>query len=226
LLTFFAVLISVLFVGLYYQFGVAGVLAALATSGLWLIGFFGTVWDKVKDPLTKRLDYLNQHAFTPLAEWCNNTNSWRISMNFDTALKAVEALKAHRTYLTAGLYPKKLLQLAEWADENTREYERLWSDLYTATLKWIQDHPADWVGFSTAPDMPVVISLLGFQQPEFNPNTAERLRPFVKSHRERNGEQLARFVALQKDFENKRSAMLTILKAYMGANMLHKPSTG
>jgi hypothetical protein len=216
----------VLLVWSYYQFGLSVALGVLAGSGISILGFFVGLWDKVKDPLTKRLDYLNQHAFTPLFTWCNSGGWGRITPNFNTPSNAAGALQAHRRYLTAGLYPKKLLELTEWVDQNKPEYDHLWTDLYNANEKWVQGHLNEWAHYSTAPDMPSLSSLLGFPLPGFrmNPEVEKLLRPFVEDYRQNNGKQLDQFVALHRDFLNKRSAMLTVLNAYMGTNMLHKPT--
>jgi len=227
LLTFFAVPIGALFVWLYFQFGLTVVFGAVVLSGLSILGILIALWEKVNNPLTRRLEYLNQHAFTPLAEWCKSRTGYRISIDFDTASNAVEALKAHRTYLTAGLYPKKLLHFTEWLVQNTPEYEQLWSDLQRANTEWIQGRLAEWTHVGSNPDMSAMISLLGFNTGfPVRPEVTELLRPFLRHYRETNEKQLKRFVALHGEFLNTQSTMLTILKMYMDTNMLHKPSIG
>jgi hypothetical protein len=214
-----------LFVGLYYQFGITGVLTALATSGLWLVGFFGTVWEKVKEPLTKRLEYLNQHAFTPLAEWCRFESDWKLNPSISPASGALSALQIHRRYLTVGLYPKTVLRLTEWVVQNTTEYEQLFNHIYYAIDWWIQrEHFNEWAHLATSPNIGALLSLLGFEQPEYQvrPEITALLRPFLKAYQEKNGEKLTRFVELQKDFMKTRSAMSGLLKEYMGTNMLRK----
>ena len=68
LIEILAVIFAVPLVYLYTQYGSVGALAVLGTYGLSIIGLFATTWDKINKPLTERLNYLNVHAFSPLAE--------------------------------------------------------------------------------------------------------------------------------------------------------------
>ena len=231
LLTAFSVVIATVLIALYSEFGVLGLTTVIGVSGisiLGILGFFGTTWDKVKEPLTERLEYLNEHAFSPLAEWGSSIDLGKINPNVEVASNALAALETHRRYMTVGLYTKSLLHLVEKIDKNTREYERLWKHLYDANMNWIQDgtHLSQWARFSTMPDMAGILLILDLNAESAYYNPPQELRTlvseFLENNKKENAQEVNTLVELHRDFREKKPIISTMLDAYMRTNMLHR----
>ena len=231
LLTAFSAVIAIVLIALYLEFGVLGVTTVIGVSGisiLSILGFFATTWDKLKEPLTERLEYLNQLAFSPLAEWGGSIDLGKINANVEMASNALAALETHRRYMTVGLYPTSLLHLVEKIANNTREYERLWKHLYDANVNWIKDgaHLSEWSRFSTMPDMSGILLILDLNAPSTYYNLPQELRTllsdFLENYKKENQQKVNTLVELHRDFREKKSILSTMLDTYMRTNMLHR----
>jgi hypothetical protein len=226
LLTFFAVvLITVLFVSTYYQLGLAVALAALAGSGLSIVGL-ASLWDKVKEPVTKRLEYLNERAFSPILEWCRYDQLDRINPDPEIMSNALADLKTHRRYMTVSLFPKTLLRLVNSVVMDTAKYIPLWKHLYDTNMDWIQHDLAERAKYSTMPDMRLLLLALGllpsssFFAPD--PAVVEFGNEFLKDYETKNPNKLASFVFVHKALQEEKASLLPLLDSYMRTNMLRK----
>ena len=228
LLTIFAVLFGILFTLLYNQYGWFGLVALLAGSGISLLGFFATLWERLNKPLSERLQYLNQHAFSPLADWCNASGDSQLNPNRARISEAVEALRSQRRYLTTGLYPKKLLSFAEQLVKDTEEYEPLWYEIYGVHEKWILDHSQEYIQkHSTSPDMRALNFILKVTRYDYplRPEVLDMIRNFWQFYQGKNPKGSERYVQLSKGFIEKRKDISRILSDYMRANLLHRQAT-
>jgi hypothetical protein len=230
LLAVFSVVIAIVLIALYLEFGVLGLTTVIGVSGisiLGIMGFFASTWDKLKGPLTERLEYLNQHAFSPLVEWSGSLYLDRINPSFEAMSSALADLKTHRRYMTVGLYPKTLLNLTDRVVKNTAEYLPLWNDIYQTNMDWIQGaHFNEWVKHSTMPDMRMILFALDLSSPGISltpdPEVMTLVNGFLSDYKRKKPEELARFVLLSKDLQEQKSALLSLLDGYMRTNMLQK----
>ena len=227
LLTFFSVFVALVVLALYFLYGPLGVVTVIGVSGISLLAFFATTWEKVKEPLTERLDYLNQHAYSPLAEWSDASWLDRINPSYEVASNALTDLKTHRRYMTVRLYPKPLLQSVESVVKNTADYVVLWNDIYQRNQEWIQEaHFEKWANYSTMPDMRIILYALGLSSISmfFNPNPEilKLVNGFIDDYKRKNSDKCSRFVSLHKDLQAKKDFLSAMLNGYMRTNMLTK----
>jgi len=173
------------------------------------------------------LEYLNLHAFSPLAEWSSSVDLGKISISLAVASNALAALETHRRYMTIGLYPKRLLHLVEQIVVNTREYDRLWKDLYDSNMNWINGGRfSQWAQFSTMPDMNGILFVLDLLPPGSYYNPKEEfvtlLNEFLTHYKKENQQKVDTLSELHRDFRERKPILLTMLDTYMRTNMLHK----
>ncbi len=225
LLAFLAVILLVLFSGLY---ATLGLLPAIQYTGVGFILSIATlflgVWREVEKGLTQRLDYLNQYAFSPLVTECTQIGGWRITPNIEVLSRVIEAIKLNGRYLTLRIYPKQLLELAEAVRTLAKDYDSIWIHLWQQGELWVRTHMNTWQSLGSSFDMGALYFVLGFpaQYSSYPQPKISAVNEFLNWYKREHPEKFSRFTSTHKDLAKLEQDVVSLLNQFMQTNLLRR----
>ncbi|OLD11243.1 MAG: hypothetical protein AUI93_05100 [Crenarchaeota archaeon 13_1_40CM_3_52_10] len=219
-------------------FGIFSLLVALYSYGgpsfvtpviPWAISGTGALvflWQGMKSSATKKLDFLNEYAFSPLRNMVaiDEPARARNSLAARKTGEILEILKSNGKYLLFRFYPKKLLSQGKILTDHAEEFLTLWDLLYNEAHRVVPKDKELERLFGGTVDFGVIIYRAGidnrYNDAYFSSEKKGGADTFLGKFKADNPGKLERLVALNGTLLGEAASIAKLLDEFMRANLL------